>query len=85
MARRKPRDTQRYLNKVWAQLRAQFAKRGIGFFGFRGVEPHHDGTPHWHLLMYVKPEHKDDVIHLFRKKALELDGDEFGAKKYRFK
>lgn len=80
-----PRDTQRYLNKVWAQLRAQFAKRGIGFFGFRGVEPHHDGTPHWHLLMYVKPEHKDDVIHLFRKKALELDGDEFGAKKYRFK
>ena len=55
------------------------------FFGFRGVEPHHDGTPHWHLLMYVKPEHKDDVIHLFRKKALELDGDEFGAKKYRFK
>lgn len=49
-----PRDTQRYLNKVWAQLRAQFAKRRIGFFGFRGVEPHHDGTPHWHLLMYVK-------------------------------
>ena len=80
-----PRDTQRYLNKVWAQLRAQFAKRGIGFFGFRGVEPHHDGTPHWHLLMYVKPERKDEVIHLFRKKALELDGDEFGAKKYRFK
>ena len=74
-----PRDTQRYLNKVWAQLRAQFAKRRIGFFGFRGVEPHHDGTPHWHLLMYVKPERKDEVIHLFRKKALELDGDEFGA------
>ena len=80
-----PRDTQRYLNKVWAQLRAQFAKRRIGFFGFRGVEPHHDGTPHWHLLMYVKPERKDEVIQLFRKKALELDGDEFGAKKYRFK
>lgn len=78
-----PRDTQAYLNKVWAQLRAQFAKRGIGFFGFRGVEPHHDGTPHWHLLMYVLPEHKDDVIRLFKKKALELDGDEFGAKKYR--
>lgn len=80
-----PRDTQRYLNKVWAQLRAQFAKRDIGFFGFRGVEPHHDGTPHWHLLIYVAPEHKETVIKLFKKKALELDGEEFGAKKHRCK
>ncbi|BFU60733.1 MULTISPECIES: replication endonuclease [Rodentibacter] len=80
-----PRDTQRYLNKVWAQLRAQFAKRDIGFFGYRGVEPHHDGTPHWHMLVYVKPEQKDEMITLFKKKALELDGDEFGAKKHRCK
>ncbi|WP_077421522.1 replication endonuclease [Rodentibacter trehalosifermentans] len=80
-----PRDTQGYLNKVWAQLRAQFAKRDIGFFGFRGVEPHHDGTPHWHLLIYVAPEHKETVIKLFKKKALELDGEEFGAKKHRCK
>ena len=80
-----PRDTQRYLTKAWAQLRAQFAKRGIGFFGYRGVEPHHDGTPHWHLLIYVAPTHKETVNELFRKKALELNGDEFGAKKYRCK
>ncbi|HHE9455351.1 TPA: replication endonuclease [Haemophilus influenzae] len=80
-----PRDTQAYLNKVWAQLRAQYAKRGIGIYGYRGVEPHHDGTPHWHLLVYTSPKYQDEVIRLFKKKALEMDGHEFGAKKYRCK
>ncbi len=51
----------------WAQLRALFAKRGIGF-GMRGVEPHHDAT-HWRLA-YVKAEDKE-VIRLFKSKALE--------------
>ena len=78
-----PRTTHAYLSKNWAQLRALFAKRGIGFFGMRGVEPHHDATPHWHLLVYVKAEDKEEVIRLFKSKALELDGDEFGAKKHR--
>lgn len=49
----------------------------------RGVEPHHDATPHWHLLVYVNAEDKEEVIRLFKSKALELDGDEFGAKKHR--
>lgn len=78
-----PRQTHAYLNKVWVQLRALFAKRGIGFFGMRGVEPHHDATPHWHLLLYINAKDKDEVIRLFKSKALELDGDEFGAKKHR--
>ena len=78
-----PRQTHAYLNKVWVQLRALFAKRGIGFFGMRGVEPHHDATPHWHLLLYINAKDKDEVISLFKSKALELDGDEFGAKKHR--
>ena len=78
-----PRTTHAYLNKNWQQLRAQFAKRGIGFFGMRAVEPHQDATPHWHLLVYVEEKNKEEVIALFKKKALELDGDEFGARKHR--
>ncbi|WP_424408059.1 replication endonuclease [Pasteurella sp. PK-2025] len=80
-----PRHTQAYLNKVWQQYRALLAKRKIKFYGMRVAEPHHDGTPHWHLLVYVKAEHKDDVIQLFKKKALEQDGTERGALKHRCK
>lgn len=80
-----PKQTHAYLNKVWAQFRALLAKREIGFYGMRVAEPHHDGTPHWHLLVYVKSEFIDEVSELFRKKALELDGDERGAAKHRCK
>ncbi|WP_346556650.1 replication endonuclease [Mannheimia haemolytica] len=80
-----PKQTQAYLNKVWGQYRALLKKRAIGFYGMRVAEPHHDGTPHWHLLMYVAKEHVEEVSRLFKQKALEVDGDEPGAKQHRCK
>ncbi|MDE8034620.1 replication endonuclease [Actinobacillus equuli subsp. haemolyticus] len=80
-----PKQTQAYLNKVWAQYRALLAKRSIDFKGMRVAEPHHDGTPHWHLLFYVKAEWIEEVTQLFKAKALELDGDEKGAEEHRCK
>lgn len=74
-----PKQTHEYLNRVWQQMRAIFNKRKMVKFGIRVAEPHHDGTPHWHILVYVKPEHKDEFIEIFRRKALEEDGDEKGA------
>ena len=78
-----PRETQAYLNTVWQQYRALLAKRGIKMYGMRVAEPHHDATPHWHLLVYVKSTDKAEAIRLFKQKALEIDGDEMGAKKHR--
>ncbi|QZP14812.1 replication endonuclease [Avibacterium paragallinarum] len=80
-----PKTTQSYLNKVWKRFRALLKKRRIAFYGMRVAEPHHDGTPHWHLLLYIQPKHKDEVIRLFRLKALEEDGDERGADEHRCK
>ena len=78
-----PKQTQAYLNKVWAEFRALLKKRDIDFKVMRVAEPHHDGTPHWHILFYVKEEHAQEVADLFRRKALERDGDEQGAKEHR--
>lgn len=80
-----PKQTQAYLNKVWQQLRALLAKRDIDFKGMRVAEPHHDGTPHWHLLVYVLEKDVEETVALFKQKALELDGDERGAAQHRCK
>jgi hypothetical protein len=48
-----PADAQAYLNHRWGLIRSAYGKLSIAPYGFRIVEPHHDGTPHWHLLLFV--------------------------------
>ncbi|MGU5792178.1 replication endonuclease [Aeromonas hydrophila] len=59
-----PTDTNRLLCKQWARFRAALAREGIMTFGFRVVEPHHDGTPHWHCLLFINPEYQRDFLTL---------------------
>ncbi|MGR6981243.1 replication endonuclease [Testudinibacter sp. P27/CKL/0425] len=80
-----PRATHQYLNLIWGQFRSLLAKRSITFHGMRVAEPHHDATPHWHILFFVKKCHAATTTKLFRQKALELHGDEKGAKTHRAK
>lgn len=80
-----PRDTQRYLCSVWAKIRAKLNREGIKIFGFRVAEPHHDGTPHWHILVFMRPEDKDQVYDIMYKYALAEDWDEPGARDNRIK
>lgn len=80
-----PRDTQRYLCGVWAKIRAKLNRENIKIFGFRVAEPHHDGTPHWHILVFMLPEHKQQVYKIMQTYALEEDGSEQGAQYARFK
>ncbi|VAS54363.1 gp36 [Klebsiella quasipneumoniae] len=79
-----PRKTQKYLCKVWARVRAKWSREGIRTFGFRVTEPHHDGTPHWHLLLFLLPEDAEAATAFFREQALREDGEEPGAKEHRF-
>ena len=78
-----PKEAQAYLAKMWARVRAKAARKGMSIYGIRIAEPHHDGTPHWHLLLFMPPDHKAFTA-LFRHYALQTDGDEPGAQKHRF-
>jgi len=80
-----PAQAQQYLAGVWARIRAALHRRKIDVYGFRVAEPQHDGTPHWHLLLFMEPGHVDAVRQLCEKYNLKTDGNEKGAKKYRFK
>ncbi|WP_084388077.1 replication endonuclease [Kushneria phosphatilytica] len=79
-----PRDAQRYLTNLWARIRSALAREDIGIYGVRVAEPHHDGTPHWHLLMWMQPDHVDQVETVMRDYALQDSPDEPGAEANRF-
>ncbi len=84
-----PRDAQKYLCSLWARFRS-LAKRVTKkkleeweFFGFRVAEPHHDGTPHWHLLVFINPHHVEDVKKALRWYASQEDNHELTTEKRR--
>lgn len=47
------RAAQQYLCTVWARIRAELGRSDCDVFGFRITEPHGDGCPHWHLLVFL--------------------------------
>ncbi|WP_370946717.1 replication endonuclease [Enterobacter hormaechei] len=82
-----PSDTQNYLTGLWARIRAKLHREEIRIFGIRVAEPHHDGTPHWHMLMFMLPEDVERVRFIIRNYAWEEDHHELRsdkAKKARF-
>ncbi|KZN45971.1 replication endonuclease [Pseudoalteromonas luteoviolacea] len=79
-----PRETQEYLVNQWAKVRATLAKFEIKLFGIRVAEPHHDATPHWHLLLFMRPNEERYITSVIRHFAMQVDGDESGAEENRF-
>jgi hypothetical protein len=79
-----PRDGQDYLCSVWARIRAAWAAKGIRAYGFRVAEPHHDGTPHWHILIFCQDDQTRDLLAIAARYALKDNPTETGAKKHRF-
>lgn len=60
-----PREAQSELTHKWALLRAAAGRREIAMRGLRVTEAHHDGTPHWHMLLWVPPDRVNSIESLF--------------------
>lgn len=78
-----PRDGSDWLNKTWALIRSKLARAGVKIFGFRVAEPHQDGTPHWHLLVFMPPDQVKLFQAIFKDYALLDSPEEAGAQRYR--
>jgi exonuclease VII small subunit len=78
-------EAHEYLTHLWTLIRAEFDRKDLHPYGFRVVEPHHDGTPHWHLLLFMPEQHRQVARKIMSHYALLNDGAEPGALKHRFK
>jgi Bacteriophage replication gene A protein (GPA) len=82
-----PKDAQNYLRIVWARFRAAVARAQIAVYGFRVCEPHHDGCPHWHVLLFVPAREKIEALQVvqstLRRYALADSPNEPGAQERR--
>lgn len=79
-----PKDAQQYLNKTWSKIRAQWKRAQAMPYGFRVAEPHHDGTPHWHILLFMPAQHVQGVIAIARQYACADSPTERGMSEHRF-
>ncbi|WP_052719391.1 replication endonuclease [Halomonas sp. HG01] len=75
-----PREAQAYLNRLWDNARNFLGRRGIGSYGLRVVEPHHDGCPHWHVMLWCEPQNVGVVAGVLRRYAVAEDWEEIAPK-----
>ena len=79
-----PAEAQQYLSLAWARFRAAAARAGLELYGFRIAEPQHDGTPHWHCLLFFRQGLFGDLSELVKRYFLDADSpDERGAQEHR--
>lgn len=79
-----PHEAQQYLSAAWARCRAAAARAGVEWYGFRIAEPQHDGTPHWHCLLFVRVEQGGALRELVQRYFLDADSPhEPGAQQHR--
>jgi len=62
-----------YINTKWGQIQSVLSRRKIpaspeSYFGVRTVEPHKDGSMHWHLLLFAKGTLVESIIGAIREK-----------------
>lgn len=69
------RDGADWLMTQWGRARALFSKHKLDYFGIRCTEPHMDGTPHSHFVIFVKPNQIEDFVQLMRKTWVECEPD----------
>ncbi|ACS85873.1 replication gene A [Musicola paradisiaca Ech703] len=65
-----PKATQRYLVNLWGKIRTALKDRRLPLYGLRVVEPHHDGTPHWHMMLYCDPAQRAVIVDILRRYIL---------------
>lgn len=57
-----PRDGNIRLAQLWNSIQRDLDNEKIAISGARFVEPHKDGTPHWHVWLHYSPAHLPRIL-----------------------
>ena len=73
-----PEQGHDFLQANWRAIQKIMNKNGGRFFGVRVEEPHLDGCPHWHILVFIEPSRYQKLEATIRKffigeKAAKID------------
>ncbi len=79
-----PPEAQAHLLRVWANSRKRLHDAGQHIYGVRVVEPHHDGCPHWHMMVWGSQQNVIAAERWIKHYAFAIDGNEPGAARHRF-
>jgi hypothetical protein len=77
------REAQAWLSKMWTRSRSKFKRLSMLIYGFRVAEPHHDGTPHWHMVLFTRESDLGTLRAVLRGYWLSECGSEPGAAHHR--
>ncbi|HID9456805.1 TPA: replication endonuclease [Serratia marcescens] len=73
------RESNDYLvNRFFASVRKKLNRLGLRWYGIRVAEPHHDGTVHWHMMVFCRPDERDDIVGILQEFAIRDDRAELG-------
>ncbi|NXZ86277.1 replication endonuclease [Serratia fonticola] len=72
------RDSSDYLVDMFASVRKKLNRNGLRWYGIRVAEPHHDGTVHWHMMIFTRPDEREAVIDILQEFAIRVDLAELG-------
>ena len=56
-----------WLRGGWAKARAAMGRAGIGKHWVRALEPHEDGTPHFHIIAWIGPKRERELEDIIRR------------------
>lgn len=62
-----PEQAHDELHRLWRLVQREVNRKFGKLMGIRVEEPHEDGCPHWHLLVYIQPEHEAQLRKIIKR------------------
>lgn len=63
---------------LFAGVRKRLNRKELRWYGVRVAEPHHDGTVHWHMMIFAHPDERNAIVNIVREFAIREDRAELG-------